>query len=73
MTVTITQITSEPPLNLVKTPRQKRPTNFQKGLNDRDIGPDFYVLLFADYSVQTKEERPLIVMMWAELPHVYLA
>ena len=37
-------------------PRQKRPTNFQKGLNDRDICPDFYVLLFADYSVHTKEE-----------------
>ena len=30
----------------MKTPRQKRPINFHKGLNDRDIGPDFYFLLF---------------------------
>ena len=56
--VNLCYVFSEPPqVNLVNIspPRLKRPTNFQKGLKDRDIGPDFYVLLLTDYVVCTKE------------------
>ena len=47
------------PLNLeqFKPLPEKRPTNLksQKGLKDRDIAPDFDVLLLADNGVRTKK------------------